>query len=238
MKDKTKEKLIDELVKFSQRIAELEKIKTEYKRAVNEYEQDLMKLRKTLGVALQTVAKTVEARDSYTDGHHRRVSNLARAIAQEMGLSRKDKVEGIRVSGSIHDIGKILIPIEILTKLGQLTDLEFEIIKNHPQGSYEMLKSIEFPWPVAQIVFQHHERMNGSGYPSGLSGENILLEARILGVADVVEAMSSNRIFRAAHAIDKALDEISENKSLLYDGEVVDACLRLFAQKEKGFELR
>ena len=176
--------------------------------------------------------------DPYTDGHQRRVSNLARAIAKEMGLSRRDKVEGIRVSGSIHDIGKILIPIEILTKLGQLTDLEFGIIKNHPQGSYEMLKSIEFPWPVAQIVFQHCERMDGSGYPSGLSGENILLEARILGVADVVEAMSSNRIFRAAHSIDNALDEISENKSLLYDGEVVDACLRLFAEKEKGFELR
>jgi putative nucleotidyltransferase with HDIG domain len=227
-KDKTKEQLIDEVAKLSQRIAQLEKIK-------EEFQQRSKSLLIIAGLAIRTVARTVEARDPFTDGHQQRAANLARAIANEMGLLR-DQIEGIRMAGSIHDIGKILIPKEILTNQDRLTDLEFDEIKKHPEAGYEILKTIEFPWPVGQIVLQHHERVDGSGYPLGLSRENILLEARILGVADVVEAMTSPRIYRAAHSINEALDEISQNKGILYDREAVDACLRLFIEKEFKWE--
>ncbi|MDO9515561.1 MAG: HD domain-containing phosphohydrolase, partial [Syntrophales bacterium] len=155
-------------------------------------------------------------------------------IAKEMGLS-EEQVEGVRMAGIIHDLGKISIPADILSKPGNLSKLEFDLITSHPRVGYDILKTIEFPWPVAQIVLQHHERMDGSGYPQGLSGNDILLEARVLGVADVVEAMVSHRPYRSALDVDKALEEISNNGgSVLYDAEVVDACLRLFA--EKGFE--
>lgn len=234
MKDNTKEELIDELEKLRKRIDELEKIKIQHEREEERLQQSLKRYRKALSATIQTVAGTVEGRDPYTAGHHRRASNLARAIATEMDLP-KDQINGIRVSGSIHDIGKIVIPAEILNKLDQLSDYELDMIKNHPQVGYEILKSIDFAWPVAQIIFQHHERVDGSGYPSGLSGEDILLEARILSVADVVEAMSSNRIYRAAHGLEKALYEISQNKGILYDREVVDACRGIFV--EKGFKL-
>ncbi|MBL7062415.1 MAG: HD domain-containing protein, partial [Dehalococcoidia bacterium] len=145
------------------------------------------------------------------------------------------EINGIRVAGIVHDIGKIQIPAEILSKPGRLTELEFSLIKNHPSAGHEILKSVEFPWPVAQIVLQHHERMDGSGYPSGMSGNDILLEARILSVADVVEAMASHRPYRPALGIDQALDEISKNSGILYDSKVVDACSKLFC--EKDFEL-
>jgi putative nucleotidyltransferase with HDIG domain len=180
------------------------------------------------------MALTVEARDPYTAGHQRRVADLARAIAEEMGLS-KERIEGIRVAGGLHDIGKINIPAEILGKPGRINNMELGLIKMHPQVGYNILKGIEFPWPVAQIVLQHHERMDGSGYPQGLVGGDIVLEARILAVADVVEAMSSHRPYRPAHNIDKALEEISQNSGILYDPEVADVCLRLFT--EKGFKL-
>jgi putative nucleotidyltransferase with HDIG domain len=176
----------------------------------------------------------VETKDAYTAGHQRRVANLARAIAAEMGLS-PEQIDGIRMAAVIHDLGKISVPAEILSKPIGLNDLEYGLIKIHPQVGYDILKEIEFPWPVAQIVLQHHERMDGSGYPQGLLGEEIILEARILAVADVVEAMASHRPYRPPHGVDKALEEISRNRGILYDPEVVDACLKLF--NEKGFKL-
>jgi PAS domain S-box-containing protein len=207
----------------------------ERKRAEEELQYTLEKLRKTLGGIIQAMALTVETRDPYTAGHQRRVSNLARAIADEMGLS-EEEIDGIRIAGTIHDVGKINVPAEILSKPGTLSDLEYGLIKAHPQISYDILRTIDFPWPVAQIVLQHHERLDGSGYPQGLSGEEILLEARVLAVADVVEAMASYRPYRPSRGLDKALEEISQNKGVLYDAEVVDACLKLFMEKGFTFE--
>ena len=197
-------------------------------------ETTLNDLRKALGGTIEAMALTVETRDPYTAGHQRRVSNLARGIATEMGVS-KDQIQGVRMAGVIHDIGKISVPGEILSKPGKISQNEFGIIKEHPQVGYNILKTVDFPWPIAQIVLQHHERMDGSGYPNGISGENILLEARILAVADVVEAMASHRPYRAALGIDLALNEISKNRGSSYDPKVVDACLRLF--NEKGYRL-
>jgi HD-GYP domain-containing protein (c-di-GMP phosphodiesterase class II) len=148
----------------------------------------------------------------------------------------EEQIEGLRMAGLIHDIGKISIPAEILSKPVQLNELEWGMIKAHPQVGYDILKTTDFPWPVAQIVLQHHERMDGSGYPRGLSGEEIILEARILGVADVVEAMASFRPYRPARGIDEALEEISQNRGVLYDSQVVDACLKLFTEKGFTFE--
>jgi HD-GYP domain-containing protein (c-di-GMP phosphodiesterase class II) len=150
-----------------------------------------------------------------------------------MGL-KEDQIEGIHVAGVLHDIGKISVPAEILSKPGNLTEIEFSLIKAHPKIGYEILKNIEFPWPVAQITLQHHERMDGSGYPSGLSGEETLLEARILGVADVIEAISSHRPYRPGIGMGKALQEISKNKGVLYDPNIADMALKLFY--EKGFK--
>ncbi len=207
---------------------------TERKKKEEELKQSLDKLHKAMGGIIQAMALAVESRDPYTAGHQRRVANLARFIGQEMGLT-KDQVEAIRMAGMVHDLGKISIPAEILSKPTRLTALEFELIKVHPQTSYDILKDIDFPWPIAQIVSQHHERINGSGYPSGIKDQEILPEAKVLMVADVVEAISSHRPYRAAHGVDVALDEISQKKGILYDPEVVDACLRLF--REKGFNL-
>ena len=193
-------------------------------------EKTLKELRKALGGTIEAMALTVETKDPYTAGHQRRVSNLARAIATEMGVS-EDQIQGIRLAGVIHDVGKISVPGEILSKPGRIGTNEFGIIKEHPQVGYNILKTVDFPWPIAQIVLQHHERMDGSGYPNGISGENILLEARILAVADVVEAMASHRPYRAALGIDLALREISKNRGSSYDPKVVDACLRLFNEK-------
>jgi PAS domain S-box-containing protein len=192
------------------------------------------KLDKTLDAVIQTMALTVEMRDPYTAGHQHRVAGLACAIAAEMGLS-PEKIKGIGVVGAIHDIGKICVPAEILSKPGRITEAEFSIIKEHPRTGYDILKGIDFPWPVARSVLQHHERINGSGYPGRLSGENIILEAKILAVADAVEAMASHRPYRPSLGKDKALEEISQQKGVLYDSVVVDACLKLF--NEKGFNL-
>jgi PAS domain S-box-containing protein/putative nucleotidyltransferase with HDIG domain len=197
-------------------------------------EKTLTDLRKALGGTIEAMALTVETRDPYTAGHQRRVSNLARAIATEMGVS-EEQIQGIRMAGVIHDIGKISVPGEILSKPGDISQNELGIIKEHPQVGYNILKTVDFPWPIARIVLQHHERMDGSGYPNGISGENILLEARILAVADVVEAMASHRPYRAALGINLALNEISKNRGSFYDPKVVDACLRLF--NEKGYRL-
>jgi putative two-component system response regulator len=192
----------------------------------------LEKLRKAMEGTIQVISSTVEMRDPYTAGHQRRVAALVAAIAAEMGLP-EDRIDGLRMAGLIHDLGKIAVPAEILSKPGRITEAEFNMIKCHPQAGYDILKDIEFPWPIAEIVYQHHERMDGSGYPRGLSGEEILMESRILCVADVVEAMASHRPYRQALGIDKALEEISSNRGILYDADVVDTCLKVFA--EKGF---
>jgi HD-GYP domain-containing protein (c-di-GMP phosphodiesterase class II) len=176
---------------------------------------------------------TIEARDPYTSGHQTKVSRLARAIAQDMALS-SDTVDNIRIAGSIHDIGKISVPAEILSKPGKLTDVEFSLIKLHPQTGYDILKNAELPYPIAEIILQHHERLDGSGYPQGLKNDQILLESQIIMVADVVEAMASHRPYRPALGVDAALEEIAKNRGVLYDEKVVEACLRLF--REKGFE--
>jgi putative nucleotidyltransferase with HDIG domain len=180
------------------------------------------------------MVSAVEMKDPYTAGHQLRSADLACAIATEMGLPQ-DKIEGLRMAGSIHDIGKLSIPSEILSKPTKLTNTEFSLIKEHAQNGYEMMKDVETPWPLAQIVYQHHERMNGSGYPRNLKGDEILLEARIMAVADVVEAMASHRPYRAALGIEIALEEIEKNKGTFYDDNVADACLRLF--REKGYKL-
>ncbi|MCD6296534.1 MAG: HD domain-containing protein [Deltaproteobacteria bacterium] len=192
-------------------------------------------LQKARDGIIEAMGLTVETRDPYTAGHQRRVAEIARAIAMEMGLPMH-QVEGIHMAGLIHDIGKIAVPAEILSKPGKITECEFGIIKSHPEIGRDILKKIDFPWPISQIVYQHHERMDGSGYPQGLSGNDIFLEARIMAVADVVEAMASHRPYRPALGIDKALDEISKNRKVLYDPEVADACLRLFKEKEFKFE--
>jgi PAS domain S-box-containing protein len=208
---------------------------TERVQAEKEAQDTLQKLRKAMNGTIQAMALTIETRDPYTAGHQQRVADLARAIAQVMNLT-EDQVDALRMAGIVHDLGKIGIPAEILSKPIELTDIEFQLIKIHPQISYNILKDIDFPWPVARIVLQHHERINGSGYPFGLSGEDILLESRILAVADVVEAIASHRPYRPAHGIDKALEEISTNKGILYDPEAVDSCIRLFY--EKGYTLK
>jgi len=192
-------------------------------------------LQKVTKGIIHAMSLTIETRDPYTAGHQRRVANLACAIAREMGLSEWE-IDGIRIIGLLHDIGKITVPAEILSRPGEINEHEFSIIKTHPQVGYEILDGIEFPWPVTQAILQHHERLDGSGYPAGLSGEDIILEARILGVADVVEAMSSHRPYRPALGLDSALKEISQKRDVCYDSEVVDACLRLFQRKDVNFE--
>jgi len=204
---------------------------TDRKRAEEALKRSYDQLRETFIATVNALASTVEMKDPYTAGHQRWATRLACAIAKEMDLS-EERIEGIRMAGLIHDIGKINIPAEILSKPGHLSEIQYSMVKIHPQVGCDILREIKFPWPVAEIVQQHHERMNGSGYPEGRSGEEIILEARILAVADAVEAMSSHRPYRAAHGIDRALEEISQHRGTLYDPEVVDACLRLF---EKGF---
>ena len=208
---------------------------TERKLAEEQRKQSTEKLLKAMQETIQVLAITAEMRDPYTAGHQQRVTELACAIAGEIGLS-DEQIEGIRMAAIIHDIGKIYVPAEILSKPGQLTENEFGMITAHPKVGYDVLKNIEFPWPIAQIVLQHHERMNGSGYPEGLSGEDIILEARILALADVVEAMASHRPYRPARGLDKAQEEISQKRGALYDPEVVDACLKLFTEKGFTFE--
>ena len=208
---------------------------TEHKQVEEELQHSLERLRRTFDETVQALASAIRTRNPYMAGHQRRVTQLACAIAREMGLP-EEQIEGIRVAGLIHDIGKISVPIEILSNPDGISDLEYGIIKAHPQIGYDILKAVEFPWPVAEIVLQHNERLDGSGYPQGLSGDEILLEARIIGVADVVDAMSSHQPYRAARGLDKALEEISQNRGVLYDPGVVGACLKLFKQKGFKFE--
>jgi len=201
---------------------------------ITDRKQSVERLRNALEGTVRAIALIVETRDPYTAGHQRRVSELARDIAVEMGLP-EDRVEGLRVAATIHDIGKISVPAEMLTKPTRLTKIEFTIIQTHVQAGYDILKDIEFPWPVARMVVEHHERINGSGYPNGLNGGNLLQESRIMAVADVVEAMASHRPYRPSLGIEPALEEIEKNRGILYDPDAVDACLRLFRQK--GYKL-
>ena len=207
---------------------------TERKRVEENLKRTLESLRKAFSTTVQVMVSAVEVRDPYTAGHQIRSADLARAIATEMGLPQ-EKIDGIRMAGSIHDIGKLSIPAEILSKPTKLTNIEFSLIKEHARSGYEMLKDVESPWPLAQIVYQHHERMNGSGYPRNLKGDDILMEARIMAVADTVEAMASHRPYRPSLGIDVALGEIEKNRGTLYDNAVADACMKLF--REKGYQL-
>jgi len=195
--------------------------------------QHLEELRDNLDDTIQAIAATVEMRDPYTAGHEKRVAKLAVAIGQELGLAQ-EQLDGLRIAGNVHDVGKVKVPAEILSKPGALSDLEFGMIKLHPETGYEILRGINFPWPIATIVWQHHERLDGSGYPRGLKGGEILLEAQVLSVADVVESIVSHRPYRSALGLDVALKEIMDNRGKLYNADVVDACVRLF--KEKGFD--
>jgi PAS domain S-box-containing protein/putative nucleotidyltransferase with HDIG domain len=198
------------------------------------HEQHTSLLQQSLEQSIQTIAATVEARDPYTAGHQHRVSELAIAIAEEMNLNTK-QIQGIHLASIIHDLGKIHIPAEILSKPGKLSNIEFMIIQTHPQEGYNILKNVKFPWPIADIILQHHEKLDGTGYPQGLKGDEILLEAKIICVADVVEAMSSHRPYRASLGIEPALEEIRRGQGSWYDTAVVDACLKLFDENRFTF---
>ncbi|MBW2466549.1 MAG: HD domain-containing protein [Deltaproteobacteria bacterium] len=215
-------------------VAKIFKDITEQKQVENELRDSMKMLRRNLACTIQAISRTVETRDAYTAGHQRRTTEVARSIALAMGLS-KEEIEGIRMAGVIHDLGKISVPAEILSKPGKLSEPEFSLIKQHPQTGYEILKGIDFNWPVDDIVLQHHERIDGSGYPYNLKKDEILLEARIIGVADVIEAMSSHRPYRPALGIDEALKEITINRGILYDPDVVDAAEDLFTKRKYQF---
>jgi HD-GYP domain-containing protein (c-di-GMP phosphodiesterase class II) len=216
-----------------QRTAELQRSNEMLRREVDrrrrvqqELQQSLDRLRKIIGGTVMAIAMTVEKRDPYTSGHQQRVAELSRAIGKEMSLTG-DQIEGLTIASAIHDIGKISLPAEILSKPTQLNSMEMSLIQTHAQAGYDILKSVDFPWPVADIVLQHHERMNGTGYPQHLAGDAILREARIVGVADVVETMSSHRPYRPSRGLASALEEISAQRGILYDRDAVDACLAL-----------
>jgi PAS domain S-box-containing protein/putative nucleotidyltransferase with HDIG domain len=208
---------------------------TERKLSEEKLSSSRQKLEKTLDGAVNAIATMAELRDPYTAGHQRRVARLATAIAEEMGFD-KPRCEIIRIAATLHDIGKMHIPAEILSKPGRLSVMEMNMIRTHPQVTREILKSLELPWPICQIVLQHHERIDGSGYPNNLIGENISIEAKILAVADVVEAMASHRPYRPALGVEKALAEITRNRGVLYGSDVVDICLKLFKEKDFRFE--
>jgi putative nucleotidyltransferase with HDIG domain len=207
----------------------------ETRRSEDYLQSTLDRLERSLEGTFRALSMTLDLRDPYMAGHQHRVASLAVAIAQEMNLTG-DKVEGLRFAGVIHDIGKIAAPAEILAKPGRLTKTEFQLVKDHPRIGYEMVKDIAFPWPVAHIILQHHERLDGSGYPEGLIGEAILQEARILAVADVVEAVSSLRPYRAALGLEKGLEEVRKGRGIRYDTRVVDACMKLFREGRFSFK--
>ena len=199
-------------------------------RAEEQIQRYVAQLETAFMSTVQVATTLSEMRDPYTAGHERRVAEIAVAIGTELGFDDR-RLEGLRVAVYLHDIGKITIPAEILSKPGKLTAIEFQLIKGHPQSSYDVLKEVTFPWPVAEIAWQHHERLDGTAYPQGLKQDAILLEARIMAVADVVEAMASHRPYRAGLGIDKALAEIERGRGTAYDPVVADACLKLFRER-------
>lgn len=195
------------------------------------------RMRKTMGAIIQAMSMTIEKRDPYTAGHQRRVAKLCRAVATELGFGW-DRIQGLRMAAAIHDFGKILVPAGILNKPGPMSEPEMAIIRMHPITAYDILKKIQFPWPLAEIIYQHHERLDGSGYPRGLKGDQILLEARILAVADMVESMSSFRPYRPTIGIEAALKELRSQRGIKYDAKVVDACVLLLTKKGFDFETK
>jgi putative two-component system response regulator len=215
------------LTKYNQRLIE----KLEEK--VLDLEKSEKQIKHLFEDVILTMGKITEIKDPYTAGHQQRISQLAVSIAKELDLPQ-DKIEGIRIAALLHDLGKICIPTDTLNRPTKLNEIEYGLIKDHPQAGQDILELIDFSYPVAKIVLQHHERLNGSGYPQGLKSEDILLEAKIIGVADVAGAMSSHRPYRPAHSVEEVLEEVSKNKGILYNPEVVNACLKLF--KEKGFK--
>lgn len=231
-----KKRLRDQEATYRQQIEEYNRrLESRVQEQVEQLLETHEQLRKALDGVVLALSSALERRDPYTAGHQQRVCQLACAIAKEMMLP-DNQIEGIRIASILHDIGKISVPAEILSKPGALNAEEFNLIKLHAKTGYEILKGIEFPWPVAQIVNQHQEKIDGSGYPLKLSGEEILLEARIIEVADVVEAMSSHRPYRPSLGMDKALHEIKTKKGICYDPGVVDACLKLFTEKNFSFD--
>jgi len=233
--EKTKDQLVKEMQKMQEKIDGLEEVKLKYKQVEKNFKQTCKKIEKVIEGTANIITRVVELRDPYSAGHQQRVSKLATAIAREMKLSQ-DKIEGTRVASLVHDIGKVNLPTEIISKPNKLVEVEFNLIKNYPRVGYDILKKVDFPWPIAEIVLQHQEKIDGLGYPRGLKGDEICIEAKILGVANVVEAMSSYKSYRPALSIDEALAEISKNKNILFDPEVVDVCLKLFKEKEFKFE--
>ena len=232
--EEKKDQLVEELPEMHEKVAELEKIVVRDNRLEKEFQQSYEKLQKFIEGIAYIIAEIVEIRDPYLRGHHQRVSKLATAIAQEMKLPQ-DKIEGVRFASLVHDVGKVNLPAEIVSKPSKLVEVEFNLLKNHPRTGYEILEKVDFPWPIAEIVFQHQEKIDGSGYPRGLKGDEILIEAKILGVANVVEAMSSYKSYRPALSTDEALTEISKYENILFDPEVVDTCIKLFKEKEFKF---
>jgi len=226
---------VREIVVRLERVIRERTIFSEQRRTEKELRNSLQKLRRVLSQTVNALASSLEKRDPYTAGHQQRVARLAHAVALRMGLP-EGQAEGIRIAGILHDIGKISVPTDILTKPGRLSVNEFNLIKEHPQVGYDILKDIEFEPPVATSIIQHHERLNGSGYPEGITGSGIIIEARILAVTDVVEAMASHRPYRPSLGVDKALEEIAAHSGTLYDSDVVKSCLNLFEQHRDFFE--
>jgi len=228
----------DELLSRVRAHLELHQLRHHLTDVVNERTAQLMesekKLKDILLDSVALLAAIVEMRDPYTAGHQHRVAEIAVAIAKILQLSEV-QIEGIQLAGVVHDVGKIQIPAEILSKTGGLTDIEYMLVKEHAKNGYDLLKTVDYPWPIAQIVLQHHERLDGSGYPQALKGDDILFEAKIIAVADVVESMTSHRPYRPGLGIDAALEEIERNRGVLYDPVVVDACCKLF--RELGYTL-
>lgn len=225
-------RLEDEVTEKSASLIEKERaLANEVQRGLEEKADHLKALRDTLIESVAALAETVELRDPYTAGHQRRVSALAVAIAQEMGMTADD-IQGLKIAGIMHDIGKIRVPVEILTKPGRLEEVEMALIRLHPEAGYQILKNIHFPWPIAKIVQQHHERENGEGYPLGLKQGEILVTAAIVAVADVVDAMSTHRPYRAALGLAPAIQELTKGRGVVYNAQVVDACLSVLERQE------
>jgi HD-GYP domain-containing protein (c-di-GMP phosphodiesterase class II) len=233
--EKTKDQLVKELQKMREKVVGLEEVKFKYNQVDKMLKQSYKKLQKIIEGTTNIITKVVETRDPYSIGHQQRVSKLATAIAREMKLPQ-EKIEGTKIASLVHDIGKVNLPTEIISKPGKLIEVEFNLIKNYPKVGYDILKKVDFPWPIAEIVLQHQEKIDGSGYPRGLKSDEICIEAKILGISNVVEAMSSHRPYRPTLGIDKALEEISQNRGILYDPMVADICLKLFKERSFKFE--
>ena len=200
---------------------------TNIKKSEEEIKESLSRIKRTFEQTIKAFSLLVEIRDPYTSGHQKKVAEAAVVIAKDLGLTG-EAIEAIRSASLIHDIGKISVPASILSKLGKLTDIERAMIETHPVTGYDIVKEIDFPYPIAKIILQHHEKINGSGYPGGLKGGGIMIEAKIIAVSDVIEAISSHRPYREAHTLKESFGEISKNKGILYDPDVVDSCIKLF----------